>query len=153
MSSTTPLTTNFEIAAYQSGNCFIEININYLSESPEDDLLSFVTQTKERCCLSCNRLERCRSWSYEIISQTCTLKEGYRANPTIEHNYVSGFKPSDLYTLSISRGLEFKNLNNSIYDLLFNFTIESGFAEKELYLIVKNNLEKNVRLFVKFCTK
>lgn len=143
-----PLTSDFEILSYQSGNCFIEVNVNYISESAEDDLLRFFTQTKERCCLSCSRLERCRSWSYEITSQTCILKEGYRPNPIVQSNYASGFKPSDLFTLSIIRGLEFSNLNNSVYDLLFNYSIESSLTTKELYLFVKTKLEQSVRFVI-----
>ncbi|RNA31945.1 hypothetical protein BpHYR1_051287 [Brachionus plicatilis] len=143
-SSTTPLTTSFEIAAYQSGNCFIETNVNYISESAEDDLISFYTENKEKCCLNCNRLEMCRSWSFETTSQTCVLKAGYRSNPTVEPSYESGFKPSDLFTLSVTRGLEFVNLNNSIYDLLLNYTIESGFDEREIYLLIKTRLEQNI---------
>lgn len=146
MTTFIPLTSDFEISAYQSGNCFIEINVNYVSTSAEDDLITFFTQTKERCCLSCTRLEKCRSWSYEITSQTCILKEGYRPNPIVQSNYASGFKPSDLFTLSIIRGLEFSNLNNSVYDFLFNYSVESSSTTNELYLFVKTHLEKSVRL-------
>lgn len=105
------VTSSYEIFSNEGGNCFVEANVLYASASLDDDFAHYYTHSFEKCCSDCNRLAICLSWTYSLDNQTCTLKRAFRSAPTLLARFVSGFKPNELYSLSIARGLEFVNLD------------------------------------------
>lgn len=106
-----PLVSSYQIFSYDGGTCFVETNVMYVSATHADDFAQYFSHSFEKCCSDCNRLAICLSWSYSVENQTCTLKRAFRAMPTLTRDYISGFKPNELYSLSIARGLEFVNLD------------------------------------------
>lgn len=128
----------------KKGNCFAETNVHYISNNIEDDFAHYFTYSFEKCCSDCNRLSICLSWTYIQESQTCQLKKTFRPNPTLEKGFVSGFKPSELFSLSITRGLMFTNVYNPIYDQLVNATTSPNSSEANFYNFLKSDLESQV---------
>ena len=109
------LSSAYEIFSYEGGNCFVETNVLYASLTPhDDDFAQYYAHSLDKCCSDCNRLAICLSWSFSLVNQTCTLKRGFRSSPTLARDYVSGFKPFELFSLSIARGLEFVNLDTDV---------------------------------------
>lgn len=143
-----PLTSAYQIFSYESGNCFVESNVNYESTNADDDFAHYFTYSFEKCCSDCNRLSICLSWTFEQEGQICTLKRAFRPNPTLVKRFISGFKPSELFSLSITRGLQFLNVNS------FNFNTMQlamvNVANSSVSIIVKAHIEDEVNAFIDF---
>ena len=124
----------------------METNVYYVSLS-DDDFLEFYAKSKEQCCFDCNKLSMCLSWSYNVMNKTCILKNTFRSNPTLRENFYSGFKPNGLFSLTIIKGLEFKNVNNPIF-LFLNKPVESlNSTEKGLYEFLKLDISDQVGIY------
>lgn len=138
-----PLVSTYQMFSYEGGMCFVETNVNYVSANSGEDFAQYFAHSFEKCCVDCNRLAICLSWSYSSATQTCTLKRMFRAMPTLVRDYISGFKPTELYSLSIARGLEFVNLDT---DARINqYTLMAlNYPNSTVSLIIRNNLENQV---------
>jgi hypothetical protein len=144
-SVTSDLTSSYQIFTYESGTCFVETNINYMSNQ-DDTIAEYFTYSFEKCCSDCNRLSGCLSWTYEQEAQMCTLKKSFRPSPSLVRGFTSGFKPNDLFSLSISRGLEFLNVTNPVYEQLSSSHNASNANSSTFYEYVKSYLEYQVNL-------
>lgn len=151
ISITRPLTTNYHVFTYETGSCYVETNIYYDSNDFSDRLLEYYSRSKEQCCFDCNKLNNCLSWSYNSINFTCILKKSYRSKPVLRANFFSGFKPTGLFAIAITRGLEFRNIKNPIYSILNKSYNEFNSTEQYLYDFLILDLENQVKLFIITC--
>lgn len=139
----TPLVSSYQMFSYEGGMCFVETNVHYASASSSDDFAQYFAHSFEKCCLDCSRLAICLSWSYSGVNQTCTLKKAFRATPTLVRDVISGFKPSELYSLSIVRGLEFVNLDTEARINPYTL-IAINYPNSTVSLIIRNDIETQV---------
>jgi hypothetical protein len=86
----------------------------------------------------------CLSWSFDSINLTCSLKRSFRSNPVLRANFYSGFKPSGLFAIGITRGLEFRKINNPIYSILSKQYNRLNTTEQYLYDFLVLDLENQV---------
>jgi hypothetical protein len=149
VSYSNPLTTSYHVFTYQTGSCYVEANVFYDSIDPNDVLLEYFAKTKEQCCFDCNKLSNCLSWSFDSLNKSCILKKLFRSNPVLRANFFSGFKPTGIFSIAITRGLEFKNINNPIYSILNKPYYGLNATEQYLYDFLILDLENQVFYFYK----
>jgi hypothetical protein len=140
-----PLTTHYHVFTYESGSCYVETNIYYDSHDINDRLLEYYSRSKEQCCFDCNKLNNCLSWSYDAFNFTCILKKSFRSKPILRANFFSGFKPTGLFAIAITRGLEFRNIKNPIYSILNKPYNKLNATEQYLYDFLILDLENQVQ--------
>lgn len=146
VSTVNQIQTDYNVFIYKNETCFVESNIEYVTDNAGENFLEFYSKSKEQCCFDCNKLPICLSWSYDVLNQSCTLKSSFRANPTLKLNVFSGFKPNGLFSFTIINGVLFKNVDNPIYTI-FNKPLNSlNGTERGVYEYIKLDLTEQVSL-------
>jgi hypothetical protein len=68
--------------------CYLELDTLYLG-SDIGDITREISLSE--CCNACSINKKCRSWVYNLVNQTCTIKNTFRGGYYSLSGFVSGF--------------------------------------------------------------